>query len=159
MIWARRRRCSPISGLHQADDHRIIRHADDRIIRPPDYPACLYPGLSGPSRVCSIGLSLLHLCVFGLGLSNRLGRVWPPQPSYKELAGLGLGGSESLVSVLRLLSGVPRVSSLRGRRCRLSVCNKGCCEGSCVHQGLSGSGLRRGDLSPRCLLDSFLFFR
>ena len=45
--------------------------------------------------------------MFGLGLSNRLGRVWPPQPSYKELAGLGLGSSESLVSVLRLLSGVP----------------------------------------------------
>jgi hypothetical protein len=24
--------------------------------------------------------------------------------------------------------------------------NKDCCEGSCVHQELSGSGLRRGDL-------------
>jgi hypothetical protein len=30
------------------------------------------------------------------------------------------------------------------RRCRV-ISNKDCCEGSCVHQGLSGSGLRRVD--------------
>jgi hypothetical protein len=38
-----------------------------------------------------------------------------------------------------------RVSSLRGNGAAV-LSNKDCCEGSCVHQGLSGSGLRRGDL-------------
>jgi hypothetical protein len=38
-----------------------------------------------------------------------------------------------------------RVSSLRGNGAAV-LSNKDCCEGSCIHQELSGSGLRRGDL-------------
>jgi hypothetical protein len=37
------------------------------------------------------------------------------------------------------------VSSLRGNDATV-LSNKDCCEGSCVHQELSGSGLRPGDL-------------
>jgi hypothetical protein len=36
-----------------------------------------------------------------------------------------------------------RVSSLRGNGAAV-LSNKDCCEGSCVHQELSGSGLRHG---------------
>jgi hypothetical protein len=61
---------------------------------------------------------------------------------YKEASSLGFREFSCLVENYRVLH---RVSSLRGNGAAV-LSNKDCCEGSCVHQELSGSGLRRGDL-------------
>jgi hypothetical protein len=61
---------------------------------------------------------------------------------YREASSLGFREFSCLVKNHRVLH---RVSSLRGNGAAV-LSNKDCCEGSCVHQELSGSGLRRGDL-------------
>jgi hypothetical protein len=82
---------------------------------------------------------LSFICVLGLGLSKAQqfsGRL------YKEASRLGFREFRILD---KTLSCVLRVASLRGWRCRHLSYQIYCCEGSCVHQGLSGSGLRRVD--------------
>jgi hypothetical protein len=61
---------------------------------------------------------------------------------YKEAGSLGFREFRILD---KTLSCVLRVASLRGRRCHHLSYQIYYCEGSCVHQGLSGSGLRRVD--------------
>jgi hypothetical protein len=61
---------------------------------------------------------------------------------YKEASNLGFREFSCLVENYHVLH---CVSSLRGNGAAV-LSNKDCCEGSCVHQELSGSGLRHGDL-------------
>jgi hypothetical protein len=71
--------------------------------------------------------------------------VWAcPSPGdlYKEASRLGFIEFRKLD---KTLSCVLRVASLWGRRCRYLSYQLNRCEGSCVHQGLSGSGLRHID--------------
>jgi hypothetical protein len=68
--------------------------------------------------------------------------VWPASLLYKEPAVKGLGGFRILELNYRVV--FHRVSSLRGNGDAV-LSNIDCCEASCVYQGLSGSGLRRGD--------------
>jgi hypothetical protein len=62
---------------------------------------------------------------------------------YKEASSQGFGEFRILELNFRVV--FHRVSSLRGNGAAV-LSNKDCCEGSCVHQELLGSGLRRGDL-------------
>jgi hypothetical protein len=62
---------------------------------------------------------------------------------YKEASSLGFRGVQLFRLNYRMV--FHRVSSLRGNGTAV-LSNKDCCEGSCVHQELSGSGLRHGDL-------------
>jgi hypothetical protein len=61
---------------------------------------------------------------------------------YKEASHLGLRGVQLFNQ--KLSCAPPCIIPPGKQRCR--VYQRHCCEGSCVHQELSGSGLRRGDL-------------
>ena len=87
-----------------------------------------------------VSFGLVWACPTKSGLGPLVGhpslhiRSWPSQ---------GLGSSIHQSKTLLVLCSIGE-ASLRGRRCRLSVFNRDCFEGSCVHQELSFSGLRRG---------------
>jgi hypothetical protein len=93
------------------------------------------------SSTCFCGSTLVYTWIY----TRRQEKTYKcnrPNDQYKEAGRLGFRGFRILELNYRVV--FHRVSSLRGNSAAV-LSNIDCCEGFCVHQGLSGSSLRRVD--------------